>query len=74
MRLQDGSTLSSEFNVKEPLSAVRVFIQVKTGIDTPFALMTTFPRKLFADDDYEKPLEMLGLVPSAVVTMTKPAA
>lgn len=74
VRLQDGSTLSSQFNVKEPLSAVRVFIQVKTGIDTPFALMTTFPRKLFAEDDYEKPLELLGLVPSAVVTMTKPAA
>lgn len=74
VRLQDGSTLASEFNVKEPLSAVRVFIQVKTGIETPFALMTTFPRKVFADDDYEKPLEVLGLVPSAVITMTKPAA
>ncbi|XP_030570405.1 UBX domain-containing protein 1 [Drosophila novamexicana] len=74
VRLQDGSTLASEFNVKEPLSAVRVFIQVKTGIETPFALMTTFPRKIFADDDYEKPLEVLGLVPSAVITMTKPAA
>lgn len=74
VRLQDGSTLASEFNVKEPLSAVRVFIQVKTGIETPFALMTTFPRKIFADEDYEKPLEVLGLVPSAVIIMTKPAA
>ncbi|ALC43400.1 CG8209 [Drosophila busckii] len=74
VRLQDGSTLASEFNVKEPLSAVRVFIQVKTGIETPFALMTTFPRKLFADEDYEKPLEVLGLVPSAVIIMTKPTA
>ncbi|TDG43148.1 hypothetical protein AWZ03_010440 [Drosophila navojoa] len=74
VRLQDGSTLASEFNVKEPLSAVRVFIQVKTGIESPFALMTTFPRKIFADEDYEKPLEVLGLVPSAVIIMTKPAA
>ncbi|KAH8402843.1 hypothetical protein KR222_002661 [Zaprionus bogoriensis] len=74
VRLQDGSTLASEFNVKEPLSVVRVFIQVETGIETPFALMTTFPRKIFADEDYEKPLEVLGLVPSAVVIMTKPAA
>lgn len=74
VRLQDGSTLASEFNVKEPLSAVRVFIQVKTGIETPFALMTTFPRKIFADEDYEKPLEVLGLVPSAVIIMTKPPA
>ncbi|XP_062127849.1 UBX domain-containing protein 1 [Drosophila sulfurigaster albostrigata] len=74
VRLQDGSTLTSEFNVKEPLSAVRVFIQVKTGIETPFALMTSFPRKHFGDDDYEKPLEVLGLVPSAVIIMTKAAA
>lgn len=74
IRLQDGSTIASEFNVKEPLSAVRVFIQVKTGIETSFALMTSFPRKIFADDDYEKPLEVLGLVPSAVIIMVKPAA
>ncbi|XP_034656924.1 UBX domain-containing protein 1 [Drosophila subobscura] len=74
VRLQDGSTLTETFNVKEQLSAVRVFIQVKTGIETPFSLMTTFPRKLFAEEDYEKPLEVLGLVPSAVVTMTKTAA
>ncbi|KAH8365461.1 hypothetical protein KR093_001015 [Drosophila rubida] len=74
VRLQDGSTLASEFNVKEPLSAVRVFIQVKTGIETPFALMTSFPRKVFGDDDYEKPLEVLGLVPSAVIIMTKAPA
>ncbi|XP_016966527.1 UBX domain-containing protein 1 [Drosophila biarmipes] len=74
VRLQDGSTLQETFNVKEQLSAVRVFIQMKTGIDSPFSLMTTFPRKLFAEDDYEKPLEVLGLVPSAVITMTKTAA
>ncbi|XP_022233769.1 UBX domain-containing protein 1-B [Drosophila obscura] len=74
VRLQDGSTLTETFNVKEQLSAVRVFIQVKTGIETPFSLMTTFPRKLFAEEDYEKPLEVLGLVPSAVITMTKTTA
>ncbi|XP_026847288.1 UBX domain-containing protein 1 [Drosophila persimilis] len=74
VRLQDGSTLTETFNVKEQLSAVRVFIQVKTGIETPFSLMTTFPRKLYAEEDYEKPLEVLGLVPSAVITMTKTAA
>ncbi|KAH8248001.1 hypothetical protein KR032_009738 [Drosophila birchii] len=74
VRLQDGSTLQETFNIKEQLSAVRVFIQVKTGIETPFSLMTTFPRQLFAEEDYEKPLEVLGLVPSAVITMTKTAA
>ncbi|XP_017053118.1 UBX domain-containing protein 1 [Drosophila ficusphila] len=74
VRLQDGSTLQETFNVKEQLSAVRVFIQMKTGIESPFSLMTTFPRKLFAEEDYEKPLEVLGLVPSAVITMTKTTA
>ncbi|XP_026840219.1 UBX domain-containing protein 1-like [Drosophila persimilis] len=74
VRLQDGSTLTETFGVKEPLSAVRVFIQAKTGIETPFALMTTFPRRLYAEEDYGQPLEVLGLVPTAVITMTKAAA
>lgn len=71
IRLQDGATLTETFNVKEQLSAVRVFIQMKTGNDLPFGLMTTFPRKVFVDDDFEKPLDVLGLVPSAVLIMTK---
>lgn len=71
IRLQDGATLTETFNVKEQLSAVRVFIQMKTESDAVFGLMTTFPRKVFADEDYEKPLDVLGLVPSAVLIMTK---
>ncbi|XP_061390495.1 UBX domain-containing protein 1 [Musca vetustissima] len=71
IRLQDGSTLTETFNVNEQLSAVRVFIQMKTGNETPFGLMTTFPRKVFDFDDFEKPLSALGLVPSAVLIMTK---
>uniref|UniRef100_A0A1A9UVT2 UBX domain-containing protein n=1 Tax=Glossina austeni TaxID=7395 RepID=A0A1A9UVT2_GLOAU len=71
VRLQDGSTLTETFNVKEQLSAVRVFIQMKTENDEPFGLMTTFPRKVFTVEDYDKPLDILGLVPSAVLIMTK---
>ncbi|XP_053952779.1 UBX domain-containing protein 1 [Anastrepha ludens] len=71
VRLRDGSTLTETFNVKEQLSAVRVFIQLKTGEETPFNLMTTFPRKVFTGEDFEKPLDVLGLVPSAVLIMTK---
>ncbi|XP_013106178.1 UBX domain-containing protein 1 [Stomoxys calcitrans] len=71
IRLQDGSTLTETFNVQEQLSAVRVFIQMKTGSETPFGLMTSFPRKVFSCDDFEKPLSALGLVPSAVLIMTK---
>lgn len=71
IRLQDGKTVTETFSVKEQLSAVRVFIQMKQGADLPFGLMTSFPRKVFADEDYEKPLEVLGLVPSAVLIVTK---
>lgn len=74
IRLQDGSTLTETFSVKEQLSAVRVFIQMKQGADLPFGLMTSFPRKVFSDDDFEKPLEVLGLVPSAVLIVTKALA
>ncbi|XP_055374803.1 UBX domain-containing protein 1 [Condylostylus longicornis] len=71
IRLQDGGTLTETFGVKEQLSAIRTFIQVKQGDMLPFDLMTSFPRKVFTDDDYEKPLEVLGLVPSAVIIVTK---
>lgn len=70
IRLQNGSTLVETFDVKEQLSAVRLFIQIKQGIDE-FGLMTNFPRKVYADEDFEKPLEALGLVPSAVLIVTK---
>ncbi|XP_055310578.1 UBX domain-containing protein 1 [Sitodiplosis mosellana] len=71
IRLLNGSTLVETFDVKEQLSAVRLFIQIKQGIDEPFGLMTNFPRKVYSDEDYEKPLETLGLVPSAVLIVTK---
>lgn len=72
VRLQDGTALQETFDVKEQLAAVRLFIRLKLANDLPFALMTTFPRKLFTEEDYEKPLEALGLVPSAVLIVTKP--
>lgn len=71
IRLLNGSTLVETFDVKEQLSAVRLFVQIKQGIDEPFGLMTNFPRKVYTDEDFEKPLETLGLVPSAVLIVTK---
>ncbi|CAD7079786.1 unnamed protein product [Hermetia illucens] len=71
IRLQDGRTLTETFGVKEQLSAVKVFIQMKSGNDLPFGLMTSFPRKVFTEEDFEKPLEILGLVPSAVIIVTR---
>lgn len=71
VRLASGQALTQTFNVKEPLSAVRLFVQLNQASDIPFALMTTFPRKVFGEEDYDTPLEALGLVPSAVVIVTK---
>lgn len=72
IRLKNGSALTETFDAKEPLSAVRLYIQVQQNDSTtPFNLMTSFPKKIFSDDDYQTPLEALGLVPSAVIIVTK---
>merc|ERR1712029_182587 len=72
IRLQDGKKLEQIFKAKEPLSAVRVFVQMNrpTQDTTPIKLMTTFPKKVFSEEDYEKPLDTLGLCPSAVIILS----
>ncbi|VVC41568.1 Hypothetical protein CINCED_3A018971 [Cinara cedri] len=73
IRLTNGQSIIQAFNVKEMLAAVRVYIELnRSDGDAPFSLMTSFPRKVFTNEDYEKPLEQLGLVPSAVIILTKP--
>ena len=64
------------FNVKETLSAVRLFVQLNRkdggGSDgQAVKFMTTFPRKVFTEEEYEMPLSTLGLVPSAVLMVQK---
>jgi len=73
IRQTDGKPLVQTFKVKEPLSAVRLYAEL-TRTDLPgekVNLMTTFPRKVFSEDDYDKPLEVLGLVPSAALVISK---
>lgn len=63
IKLSDGNTLVQTFGAKEPLSAVRVYVELnRTDGKAPFALVdnSSFPRKTFSTDDYEKPLELLG--------------
>lgn len=72
IRMMDGSTLMETFDAKEQLAAVRLFVQLKLGNgSSPFGLMTSFPKKVFAGDDFDLSLEKLGLVPSAVLIVTK---
>lgn len=61
IRLTNGQTIVQTFNVKEMLAAVRVYIELnRSDGDSSFCLMTSFPRKVFTNDDYEKPLDQLG--------------
>ncbi|CAG9826800.1 unnamed protein product [Diabrotica balteata] len=72
IRLPDGSSLTQTFGAKEPLSAVRVFVEMKrNNPDDQFILMTSFPKKVFDIEDYDKPLDSLGLAPAAVLMVKK---
>lgn len=73
IRQTDGKPLVQTFKVKEPLSAVRLFAELNRK-DLPgekVNLMMTYPRKMFTEDDYDKPLDNLGLVPSAALVISK---
>uniref|UniRef100_A0AAY4CRZ8 UBX domain-containing protein 1 n=1 Tax=Denticeps clupeoides TaxID=299321 RepID=A0AAY4CRZ8_9TELE len=71
VRLLDGSALSAVFKAQEPLAAVRVFVQMNGADGEDFNLMTPYPRRVYSELDMEKPLRELGLVPSAVLVVTK---
>ena len=52
IRLPDGSNMVQKFKAKEPLSAVRVYVDLnrKDGLAGPAKLMTNFPKKIFSDE------------------------
>lgn len=74
IRLPSGSPIIHEFSAKEALSAVRLWIGLNRtdgqSSDAPFSIATTFPRKVFTEEDMAKPLDVLGLVPSSVVVVS----
>lgn len=64
IRLPNGNALSGTFGAKEPLSAVRLYIEMNAKeTEGAFNLMTNFPRKTFGNEDYDKPLDSLGKYP-----------
>jgi len=76
IRLPDGSALTNQFGVNEELAAVRLYVDLnrKDGRSAvPFTFMTTFPKKVFSEADMRTSLQGLGLVPSAVLIVTKPS-
>ncbi|XP_061900186.1 UBX domain-containing protein 1 isoform X1 [Entelurus aequoreus] len=73
VRQLDGSTITAVFKAQEPLAAVRVYVQVNgnTPEGQDFTLLSPYPRHVYTELDMEKPLKELGLVPSAVLVVTK---
>ncbi|XP_053133666.1 UBX domain-containing protein 1 isoform X2 [Hemicordylus capensis] len=73
VRLLDGTSLTQTFKAKEQLAAVRLYVELnrKDSGEEPFNLLTSFPRRVFTEEDMEKPLQELGLVPSAVLIVAK---
>ena len=63
LRLPNGKTLTQDFGVKEPLAAVKLYVEMNRAEaerGASFSLMTSFPRKVFSEEDLEKPLVDLG--------------
>jgi len=73
IRQTNGQAIVHSFGVKEPLAAVRLYVEMNRtdGGAGPVKFMTNFPKKVFGDDDYDNTLENLGLVPTAVLMVTK---
>jgi len=73
IRQTNGQPLVHSFGAKESLAAVRLYVQMNRtdGGAGQVKFMTNFPKKVFTDEEYENSLENLGLVPSAVLMVTK---
>ncbi|XP_023420080.1 UBX domain-containing protein 1 isoform X1 [Cavia porcellus] len=76
VRLPDGTSLTQTFQAREQLAAVRLYVELHCGGDPggaqdPVQLLSGFPRRAFSEADMERPLQELGLVPSAVLIVAK---
>ncbi|KAK2184367.1 hypothetical protein NP493_269g03073 [Ridgeia piscesae] len=62
IRLPSGSALVQTFSASEQLAAVRLYIEMNRtdGGTGPVGLMTTFPRKVFTEEEMDMPLSELG--------------
>jgi len=62
VRLPNGESMTQSFQVREQLSAVRLYVQLnrKDGDTTPFTFKTTFPSRVFSNVDMEATLQGLG--------------
>lgn len=72
IRLTDGKTMVEKFKATEQLAAVRLWVESnRTDESGAFNLMTTFPRKVYNEDDMMRTLKDLGLVPASQLVVSK---
>ncbi|CAD7686200.1 unnamed protein product [Nyctereutes procyonoides] len=76
VRLPDGTSLTQMFRAWEQLAAVRLYVELHRGEEPggdqdPVQLLSGFSRRAFSEADMERPLQELGLVPSAVLIVAK---
>ncbi len=72
VRLTDGKTLVEKFKATEQLAAVRLWVETnRTDDKGHFNLMTTFPRKVYTEEDMMRTLKDLGLVPATSLVVSK---
>ncbi|KAI7857164.1 ubiquitin-related domain-containing protein [Circinella umbellata] len=68
-RVPGIAPLTNTFPADTTLKQVNEFLQ-SNGCDRPFTLSMTFPRKTFGEDDLNKTLKELNLVPSSALVLS----
>ncbi|KAI9277867.1 ubiquitin-related domain-containing protein [Sporodiniella umbellata] len=69
IRVPGLNPIVNTFSASSTLADVYTYLQTQ-GCSNAFSLSTTFPRKTFGDDDQQKSLKELNLVPSAALVLT----
>ncbi|KAI9303407.1 ubiquitin-related domain-containing protein, partial [Cunninghamella echinulata] len=69
IRIPGVAPVTNTFPADSTLADVVDYLKNNSGCINPFTLSTTFPRKTFGDDDQQKTLKELNLVPSSALVL-----
>jgi len=69
-RLLDGTTFKKQFEASDTLQMAKSFIEQNYHYNKRFFLMTNVPRHVFTDNELNKNLRELGLVPNATIILS----
>eukprot|EP01122_Echinamoeba_exundans_P013285 TRINITY_DN5774_c0_g1_i1.p1 TRINITY_DN5774_c0_g1~~TRINITY_DN5774_c0_g1_i1.p1 ORF type:complete len:667 (-),score=168.32 TRINITY_DN5774_c0_g1_i1:81-2081(-) len=68
-RMPDGRVIPGEFDPNEPFKTIHEYAAAFMPLGTIFNLMIPFPRREFDAADFATPINTLGLVPRAALTV-----